>query len=45
MKKFSLFLMAMILCFAPALRAADVTETIAMKKFGGLTTSSYENVT
>ena len=45
MKKLSFFLMAMILCFAPALRAADVTETIAMKKFGGLSTSSYENVT
>ena len=45
MKKLSFFLMAMILSFAPALRAADVTETIAMKKFGGLSTSSYENVT
>ena len=45
MKKLSFFLMAMILSFAPALRAADVTETIAMKKFGGLSTSAYENVT
>lgn len=37
--------MAMILCFSAGLRADEVTETIAMKKFGGLTTSKYENVT
>lgn len=45
MKKLSFFLMAMILCFSAGLRADEVTETIAMKKFGGLTTSKYENVT
>ena len=45
MKKFSFFLMAMILSFAASIQAAEVTETIAMKKFGGLSTSSYENVT
>ena len=37
--------MAMILSFAASIQAAEVTETIAMKKFGGLSTSSYENVT
>ena len=45
MKKLSFFLMAMILCFSAGLRAEEVTETIAMKKFGGLTSTSYENVT
>ena len=45
MKKLSFFLMAMILSFAASIQAAEVTETIAMKKFGGLSTSSYENVT
>ena len=45
MKKFSFFLMAMLLSFAASIQAAEVTETIAMKKFGGLSTSSYENVT
>ena len=37
--------MAMLLSFAASIQAAEVTETIAMKKFGGLSTSSYENVT
>ena len=45
MKKLSFFLMAMILSFAASIQAAEVTETIAMKKFGGLSTSAYENVT
>ena len=45
MKKLSFFLMAMILSFAASIQAAEVTETIAMKKFGGLSTGSYENVT
>ena len=37
--------MAMLFTCATTLQAAEVTETIAMKGFGGLTTSSYENVT
>ena len=45
MKKLSFFLMAMLFTCATTLQAAEVTETIAMKGFGGLTTSSYENVT
>ena len=45
MKKLSFFLMAMLFTCATTLQAAEVTETIAMKKFGGLSTSSYENVT
>ena len=45
MKKLSFFLMAMLFTCATTLQAAEVTETIAMKGFGGLTTTSYENVT
>ena len=45
MKKLSFFLMAMLFTCATTLQAAEVTETIAMKGFGGLTTASYENVT
>ena len=45
MKKLSFFLMAMLFTCATTLQAAEVTETIAMKGFGGLKTSSYENVT
>ena len=45
MKKISFFLMAVLFSFAASIQAAEVTETIAMKKFGGLSTSSYENVT
>ena len=45
MKKLSFFLMAMLFSFAASIQAAEVTETIAMKKFGGLSTGSYENVT
>ena len=37
--------MAMLFSFAASIQAAEVTETIAMKKFGGLSTSLYENVT
>lgn len=45
MKKLSFFLMAMLFTCSTTLQAEEVTETIAMKGFGGLTTATYENVT
>ena len=43
MKKLSFFLMAML--FSVMSFAAEVTETVTMKGFAGLSTSAYENVT
>ena len=43
MKKLSLFLSAILISAMSF--AGDVTETITMKKFGGLSTNGYENVT